>query len=48
MKNITTESAVIFEIRESDDNGDIVGTGHGMAVPYNTETMIGGIRESFA
>ena len=48
MKNITTESAVIFEIRESDENGDIVGTGHGMAVPYNTQTMIGGIRESFA
>ena len=47
MKNITTESTVLFEIREETD-GDIVGTGHGMAVPYGTETQIGGVRESFA
>ena len=48
MKNITTESTVLFQIREDSDNGDIVGTGHGLAVPYNTETQIGGMRESFA
>jgi HK97 family phage prohead protease len=48
MKNIHTESTVLFEIREDSANGDIVGTGHGMAVPYGTETKIGGVRESFA
>jgi HK97 family phage prohead protease len=48
MKNITTESTIVFDIREEADNGDIVGSGHGMAVPYGTETMIGGVRESFA
>jgi uncharacterized protein len=48
MKSIHTESTVLFEIREDSGNGDIVGTGHGMAVPYGTETKIGGLRESFA
>ena len=48
MKSIHTESTVLFEIREDSANGDIVGTGHGMAVPYGTETKIGGLRESFA
>jgi HK97 family phage prohead protease len=48
MKNITTESTIVFDMREDADNGDVVGSGHGMAVPYNTETMIGGVRESFA
>ena len=48
MKNIHTESTVLFEIREDSANGDIVGTGHGLAVPYGTETKIGGLRESFA
>ena len=47
MKQLNTESVVIFEERE-DKSGDIVGSGHGMAVPYNSETMIGGVRESFA
>jgi len=48
VKNITTESTILFEIREGSENGDIVGTGHGLAVPYGTETKIGGLRESFA
>ena len=48
MKNIHTESTVLFEIREDSANGDIVGTGHGLAVPCGTETKIGGLRESFA
>jgi uncharacterized protein len=48
MKSIHTESTVLFEIREDSANGDIVGTGHGLAVPYGTETKIGGLRESFA
>ena len=47
MKQLNTESTVIFQERE-DSQGDIVGSGHGMAVPYGTETMIGGVRESFA
>jgi len=47
MKQLNTESTIIFQERE-DDNGDIIGAGHGMAVPYGTETMIGGVRESFA
>jgi hypothetical protein len=47
VKQLNTESVVIFEERE-DKSGDIVGSGHGMAVPYNSETMIGGVRESFA
>ena len=47
MKKLNTESVVIFEERE-DKSGDIVGSGHGMAVPYGSETMIGGVRESFA
>jgi HK97 family phage prohead protease len=48
MKNITTESTIVFDMREDSENCDVVGSGHGMAVPYNTETMIGGVRESFA
>tara|TARA_R110000787_G_scaffold26283_3_gene73574 strand:- start:4446 stop:5981 length:1536 start_codon:yes stop_codon:yes gene_type:complete len=48
MKQLNTESVVLFEERESDTNSDIVGSGHGMAVPYGTETIIGGVRESFA
>jgi len=47
VKQLNTESTVIFQERE-DSQGDIVGSGHGMAVPYGTETMIGGVRESFA
>jgi uncharacterized protein len=48
MKQLNTESVVLFEERESDAGSDIVGSGHGMAVPYGTETIIGGVRESFA
>jgi HK97 family phage prohead protease len=48
MKSINTESTVLFQIREDSENGDVVGTGHGLAVPYNVETKIGGLRESFA
>jgi uncharacterized protein len=47
VKQLNTESTVIFQERE-DSAGDIVGSGHGMAVPYGTETMIGGVRESFS
>jgi HK97 family phage prohead protease len=47
MKQLNTESTVVFQERE-DAAGDIVGSGHGMAVPYGTETMIGGVRESFS
>jgi HK97 family phage prohead protease len=47
VKQLNTESTVVFQERE-DSAGDIVGSGHGMAVPYGTETMIGGVRESFS
>ena len=47
MKQLNTESTVVFQEREG-SAGDIVGSGHGMAVPYGTETMIGGVRESFS
>ena len=48
MKQLNTESTVVFQEREEAGNSDVVGSGHGMAVPYGTETMIGGVRESFA
>ena len=48
MKQLNTESTVVFQEREEGTDGDVVGSGHGMAVPYGTETMIGGGRESFA
>ena len=48
MKQLNTESTVIFQEREVGADGDVVGSGHGMAVPYGVETMIGGLRESFA
>ena len=48
MKQLNTESVVVFQEREEGSESDIVGSGHGMAVPYGTETMIGGVRESFA
>ena len=48
MKQLNTESTVVFQEREEGTDGDVVGSGHGMAVPYDTETMIGGVRESFA
>jgi HK97 family phage prohead protease len=48
MKQLNTESTVVFQEREEGTAGDVVGSGHGMAVPYSTETMIGGVRESFA
>jgi HK97 family phage prohead protease len=48
MKQLNTESTVLFQEREGDTDSDIVGSGHGLAVPYGTETNIGGMRESFA
>ena len=48
MKTMTTDSPIIFEEREESAEGDIVGKGHGLAVPYGTETDLGGVRESFA
>jgi len=47
MKQLNTESTVVFQERE-DSQGDVIGSGMGMAVPYNVETIIGGVRESFA
>jgi HK97 family phage prohead protease len=40
------EAEFVIETRE--DSGDIAATFYGRAVPYSTETQIGGVRESFA
>lgn len=47
MKIHTTESVIVLDMRE-DQAGDVIASGHGRAVPYGTETSIGGMRESFA
>ena len=46
MQTLDLESEFIIETRE--DSGDIAATFYGRAVPYSTETQIGGVRESFA
>jgi len=46
MNTIYTESDVILEVRE-DTTGDVIASGYGRAVPYGTQTAIGGYRESF-
>jgi HK97 family phage prohead protease len=45
----TTEYAaeLVVEMREDADNPDIAGQGYGRAVPYDVETRIGNVRESF-
>jgi HK97 family phage prohead protease len=47
MNTLNTEAELILEIRE-DADGDIVATGYGRAVPYETPTKVGGVEESFA
>lgn len=47
MKTHTTESVIVLDMRE-DQGGDVIASGHGLAVPYATETDLGGMRESFA
>ena len=47
MKTLEAIGEYVFEYRE-DGNGDVVGIGHGRAVPYDTPTTIGGVEESFA
>ena len=47
MNTLNTEAELILELRE-DADGDIVATGYGRAVPYETPTKVGGIEESFA
>ena len=46
MQTLDLEAEFIIETRE--DSGDIAATFYGRAVPYSTETQIGGVRESFA
>ena len=48
MKTLETVSELVIEVREDQGNPDIAATGYGRAVPYSTETSIGGVRESFA
>lgn len=47
MNTLNTEAELILELRE-DSDGDIVATGYGRAVPYETPTRVGGVEESFA
>lgn len=46
MQTMDLETEFVVETRE--DSGDIAATFYGRAVPYSTETTIGGVRESFA
>ncbi len=47
MNTLNTEAELILELRE-DADGDIIATGYGRAVPYETPTKVGGVEESFA
>lgn len=42
------DTEFVVELRENGENEDIIATGYGRAVPYETPTMVGGIEESFA
>lgn len=48
MRTCQIDSEIVIQAREEGEDGDIVATGYGRAVPYETGTMIGGIEESFA
>jgi len=48
MQTTQTQSEWIIEVREDAAPGDVVAVGHGMAVPYASETDLGAFRESFA
>jgi len=48
MKTAQFTSEIVVEVREDADNGDVVATGYGRAVPYGDSTMLGGVEESFA
>lgn len=40
-----TESTLVYELREGDQDSDVIGHIHGRAVPYGEETNIGGMTE---
>ena len=48
METHFTESEVVFQMREADDQGDIIASGYGRAVPYDTPTKLGAVSEQFA
>lgn len=48
MKTAEYDTTLVISVREDAADGDIVATGYGRAVPYNEETDLGGVRESFA
>ena len=48
MKTAQIDTELVIEVREDQGDSDVVATGYGRAVPYETSTMVGGIEESFA
>ncbi len=48
MKTAQIDTELVIEVREDQADSDVVATGYGRAVPYDTSTMVGGIEESFA
>lgn len=48
MRTCQIDSEIVIQAREDAADGDIVATGYGRAVPYDTPTNIGGIEESFS
>lgn len=48
MRTCQIDCEIVIQAREDAADGDIVATGYGRAVPYETPTMVGGIEESFA
>lgn len=46
MRNHYSEAELVIEVREDTDS-DVIATGYGRAVPYDIETDLGGVRESF-
>ena len=43
MNTLYTETDLVYELREDQADGDVVGQIHGRAVPYGEPTTIGGI-----
>jgi HK97 family phage prohead protease len=45
VKTLYTETDLVYELREDQADGDIVGRIHGRAVPYGEPTTVGGMTE---
>jgi HK97 family phage prohead protease len=48
MRTAEFTTDLVVEVREGDDNADVIAKGYGRAVPYGDSTQIGGVEESFA